>query len=322
MTRYFLRRLGLVPVGLLLANFLGFAYAHLVRPIQSAANPLFAGTSGAAPLLPAYAAYLRGLSHLDFGKLPPAGAPVGPLIAEATLASMGLLALALLLSVVLGVGLGLRAVRSDPPGIAPWLTILSTLGLAMPGFYIGSLLILAALAYIIWGPGSPALPAQGFGWDLHLLLPTLVLAARPTAQIAQVTAGLLVAEMDKMYIVTARSVGNPWQVVRRRHALRNVVAPVAVAVFGALRLAVSELIVVEWIFGWPGLGRLLAWTLLAPQSTSGVRPVFLHPPTLAATLAVLATIFLLGDLSSGFLARLVDPRLRAASQPTQGDSYG
>ena len=98
----------------------------------------------------------------------------------------------------------------------------------MPGFYIGSLLIMAALAYITSGGHMP-LPVQGFGWDLHLVLPVLVLAARPTAQISQVTASLLAGEMDKMYVVAARSVGVPWRTIRRRHALRNIVAPVSIA---------------------------------------------------------------------------------------------
>ena len=94
----------------------------------------------------------------------------------------------------------------------------------MPSFYIGSLLIMATLAYLIWGPQGAVLPVQGFGWDLHLVLPALVLAARAAAQIAQMSSALLVAELDKTYVVAARSVGQPWRAIRGRHALRNVAA--------------------------------------------------------------------------------------------------
>ena len=162
------------------------------------------------------------------------------------------------------------------------------------------------------------LPVQGFGWDLHLVLPALVLAARAAAQIAQMSSALLAAELDKMYVVAARSLGQPWRAIRGRHALRNVAAPIAVVVFAAVRLMVAELIIVEWLFSWPGLGRLLAWTLIPPGVTAAPRPVFLYPPALAGVLTMMALILLLADLTSGLLARDFDPRLRAATQRAEG----
>jgi ABC-type dipeptide/oligopeptide/nickel transport system permease component len=310
-TRYLLRRLAVIPIGMLLAHFAGFAYAHLVLPIQLANHPMFASTLVPDPLIATYAAYWRGVMSGDFGSIPPAGAPVLGTVASAALASFVLLALALLIALLIGVPLGIKAVRSNGGHIAPWLTALTTAGLAMPGFYIGSLLIMAALWYNIYGPSGAPFPVQGPGFDLHLVLPTLVLAARPTAQIAQVTASLMAAEMDKQHIVTARSVGNSWRRIRRKHAFRNMIAPLAIAVFAALRLTVGELIIVEWIFSWPGLGRLLALILIAPMGVAFDSPLFLHPPTLGAVLAIFAALFLVGDLASGLTARLADPALRA-----------
>jgi peptide/nickel transport system permease protein len=332
MNRYIFRRLALIPPVLLLVNFFGFAYAHLLQPLQLAQNPYQAATGGPAPLLPAYLEYIEGLLHGDLGSIPPSGAPVGAVVGEATIASLGLMVPALTLSVLLGIGLGIVAVRtpgqrgrsgiSEAAGVAPWLTILTTSGLAMPSFYIGSLLILATLAYLIYGPTSIRLPVQGFGWDLHMVLPVLVLAARPTAQIAQMTSALLAAELDKIYVVAARSVGQPWQAIRRRHALKNIAAPDAIAASGAFRLMVGELIVVEWLFSWPGLGRLLARTLIPPLATGAPQPMFLNPPTLAAVLTVLAALFLLVDLASGLIARGYDPRLRAETYRSEEAAYG
>jgi peptide/nickel transport system permease protein len=319
--RYLLRRLAAIPLGMLLAHFAGFAYAHLVLPIQLANNPMFASALVSNPLIPAYLAYWQGVLRGDFGSIPPAGAPVLGTVASAALASFVLLALALLIALLIGVPLGIRAVRSNGGRIAPWLTALTTTGLAMPGFYIGSLLIMAALWYNIYGPSRTLIPVQGPGFDLHLLLPTLVLAARPTAQIAQVTASLMAAEMDKQHIVTARSVGNSWGRIRRKHALRNIIAPLAVAVFSALRLTVGELIIVEWIFSWPGLGRLLASILIAPRVMVFDSPMFLHPATLGAVLAVFAGLFLVGDLASGLTARLADPSLRAEMTQAEGVTH-
>jgi peptide/nickel transport system permease protein len=316
--RYLLRRLVAIPLGMLLAHFAGFAYAHLVLPIQLANNPMFASTLVPDPLIPTYIGYWRGVLRGDFGSIPPAGAPVLGTMASAAVASFVVLALALMIALLIGVPLGIKAVKSDGGRIAPWLTALTTAGLAMPAFYIGSLLIMVALWYNIYGPSSVRIPVQGPGFDLHLVLPTLVLAARPTAQIAQVAASLMAAEMDKQHIVTARNVGNPWRVIRRKHALRNIIAPLAVAIFAALRLTVGELIIVEWIFSWPGLGRLLALILIAPMGVSFDSPLFLHPPTLGAVLAILAALFLVGDLASGLVARIADPALRADVHTAEG----
>ena len=95
MIRFILRRLAFIPLALLLVNFLSFAYAHLVRPTHLQRNPFFASTIGDRPVAPAYLAYLGGISHLDFGSIVLPGAasePVGPLVAAACGASLGLLA--------------------------------------------------------------------------------------------------------------------------------------------------------------------------------------------------------------------------------------
>ncbi|HEX6304924.1 MAG TPA: PQQ-binding-like beta-propeller repeat protein [Anaerolineales bacterium] len=120
-----------------------------------------------------------------------------------------MLGLTLILSVILGLVIGFGAVRNDPPGSARWLTLVSTVGLAMPSFYIGSLFVMGSVFYLLWrGPGTdPLLPLDGFGWDAHLVFPTLALMARPTVQVAQVTAGLLSGELNKQYWEFAEETG-------------------------------------------------------------------------------------------------------------------
>lgn len=310
--RTVLYRLALIPLAVALAHFFGFAYAHVALPLQAARNPLVAEDVAQGPLLPAYAAHLDRLARMDLGPLPGREVPLGQALAEAALRSLGLLALALAVSTALGVGLGLRAVRRDPPGVAPWLTLTAAAGLAMPGVFLGSLLITGVFAYLIWGPGPPPpLPIQGFGWDRHLVLPTIVLAARPTVQIAQVTAGLLAGELGQPYIAAARARGVAWPRVVRRHALRNVAAPLVQTVSGSLRLLVAELIVVERLFAWPGLGALIASAFIpARVSTAPEAPLFLNPPVVAAALALLALLFVAADGAAALAARAADPRLR------------
>lgn len=313
MTRFILRRLAIIPVALLLAHLLGFAYAYIAGPVRAARTPYIFVQPETPPLLPAYRSYLEHAMRLDFGTVPGAEVSLAKMILDAFVASLGLLVLALLLAVLIGMFLAFRAVKVDPPHTSQWLTLLSTVGLAMPSFYIGTLFIVASISYILWkGPGTGTpFPIRGFGWDIHLVLPTLALMVLPTVQIARVTSGLLVDELNKEYVLAARSLGHTWHAVRRRLALSNILPAVIFIIAGSARLLVGELILIEWLFQWPGLGRLLGWTLIPPKlSSSSGGPLFLNPPVVAAVVTVLAAIFLITDLSAAILARVFDPRLR------------
>ncbi|HMQ35373.1 MAG TPA: ABC transporter permease [Chloroflexaceae bacterium] len=310
MLRYTLRSLALLIPALLLAHFFGYAYAHLVAPLHAARNPLYATAFTREPLLASYASYLgAGLGPLPGSQ---AGEGLGAVLASAALNSLGLLAIAMVLSVALGVGLGLLAVRDNPPRIAPWLTAAATLGLATPTFYFGVLGVTFVIMWLIWMPGQTLLlPLEGYGWGRHLVLPVVALMLRPTAQIAQMTAGMMVTELGRQYVVTARSIGVAERRIARRHVLRNALPAVVSTIAGSLRLTAGELVVVETLFYWPGLGRLMALALIPGNSSvAGESALFLSPPVLGAALALFAALFLLVNLASGLAIRALDPRLR------------
>lgn len=321
MARFILRRLSLIPLALFCLNFIGFAYAHLARPLRAARNPSLAWIAqDTPPLLPTYGTYLQNSLQLDFGTLPSTTQePISTTILRTGAASLGLLAVALGLAVVVGLILGLLATQNDPPRTARWLMILSTLGLATPSFYLGSMLILSMFYLILYGHNATAgliTPTAGFGWDNHLILPTLTLMLHPAVQIAQVTSAMMTAELGKQYVTTARSIGLSWSVVRRRHVLRNILATLILTVGSAFRLLMGELIIVEWLFQWPGLGRLLATTLI-PADFSGALggALFLDPPTVAALFTVFGGLFLTLDLIAAITVRVIDPRLHIAEEP-------
>ena len=331
MLRFIFRRLVFIPLLLIIVNFLGFAYAHYARPIRAERTPYSRLDKEAGPLFTDYRAYLNTVLNLDFNmELATPGSlrsnmpnTFGEILKNATIASLGLLLLTLLLSTLLGFFLGLKAVRNETQGVARWLSLIATAGLAMPSFYIGSLLIFVSVYYVIQSsPGTdPPFPLDGFGWDKHLVLPVLALMARPTVQLAQVTAGLLSEELRKQYVIAARSLGYTWRSIRNTYALRNVIAPVIVTIAGLIRLLVGEQVLIEWLFRWPGLGRLLAWTLVPAQlsSTRG-SPLFLHPPVMATVLALIAVLFLVSDFIAAILVRIFDPRLRTTETETSSGS--
>jgi peptide/nickel transport system permease protein len=323
MLRFILRRLALIPPALLLINFLGYAYANLVLPLRAARTPYLMSMPKPGPLLPSYFDYLGRAIRFDFGTISSGAgqteSSVAEVLGQAIPASLGLLVIALAISVGLGLTLGVVAARTDPPHQARWMPVASTVGLAMPSFYIGSLFLLAVFALVLNSGGALLLPLQGFGWDEHLVLPVLALLVRPTVQIGQMTSGLLVDELGKLYVVSARSFGNSWGIVRWRHALRNVLAALVLAIAGSFRLLVGELILVEWLFKWPGLGYLFAQTLIPPLLSTGMRsPVFLNPTVVATVLTILAALFLLTDLIASVVVRAIDPRLRVEGEEVAG----
>jgi len=318
MSRFILRRLLFIPIALIVVNFLAFTYAHYARPIRAERTP-YVQAYEAGPLLPDYKEYVQKIVTLDFSmEINIPGRRTGPISLDETLtsaitASLGLLAVSMVLSVIFGLIFGFKAVRNDPPGVARWMTFFSTVGLAMPSFYIGSLLILIMVFYVLTrGPGTEMfLPLGGFGWDKHLILPVVALMARPTVQMAQTTANLLSGELSKQYVIAARSVGYTWRSIRNTYALRNIIAPVILTIAGLLRFTVGELVIIEWLFKWPGLGRLLGWTLVPAQlsSTSG-SPLFLNPAVMATVVFLIAALFLITDFTAAILVRVFDPRLR------------
>ncbi len=326
MLRYILRRLALIPFSLALVNALSFLYAHFTQWQYAERYPILRyriitlrGQTEA--FWPAYREYLTGLMRLDWGKMP-SGESLAVVLQQTTIASLGLLLLALTFSILMGLGLGFSAVNARRQRPARWLTMLATGGLAMPSFYIGSLLILASVAYALWlGAGTGLLfPLAGFGWDSHLVLPVAALTLRPTVQLAQITAGLLVEELQKDYVTAAQSFGHPWWAIKRRLAFRNILAPVLLTAAGSLRMLVADLILVEWLFSWPGLGRMLAYVLIPPQITNQAgSPYFLDPPLMAGVVTVVTTLFLLADFVAATAVRWVDPRLREPAAGEVGD---
>jgi peptide/nickel transport system permease protein len=309
--QFVIRRITILPFTLLLANFIGFAFAFATAPIVTASDPYAFGTTKLPPVMPAYLDYLQKVFNGDFGRTF-TNEPVLETISRFGGASLGLIGIAITISIILGVTLGRLGVRRSKSGVASWLTLISTIGLALPSFYIAILLIALFILITIYVVSSttPLIPFQGFGWDAHLILPVLALVIQPTVKIAQVTASLLSEEMEKQYVTAAMSFGHPFNKIKGKFAFRNILAPVVLTIAASLRIMIAELIIIERLFNWPGMGKLIS-TLLSRNSLSAD---LLSPPMIAAVLTILVGVFLLIDFLATFLSRLIDPRLRADSE--------
>lgn len=311
MLRFLLRRMAIIPIILLLANFFGFYFAFSIAPVVSTNNPYSQGNLDLPPVLPEYMKYLSDVVEGNFGTTF-TGEEVTKTISRVSTASLGLIGIALVLSIVVGIILGRLAVHRNHAGVSTWLTFTSTIGLALPSFYVATLLISFFILIFLYATtgNTTMIPFQGFGWDAHLILPVLALTFQPTVKIAQVTGSLLSEELEKPYVTASLSFGHSFQSLKNKFAFRGILAPILLTIAASLRLMIAELIIIERLFNWPGLGRLIASAL----SISGQSGDVLSPPLISALLTVLVAIFLGIDLFATSLSRIIDPRLRAESE--------
>lgn len=236
------------------------------------------------------------------------------LVATAFVRSAGLLIVSLGLATVVGITLGLAMAFSRRRFASVAMLVLSVLGMSTPSFLLAMFLwVINIQVYRRFD--VPALPSVGFGWDLHLVMPAIVLAVRPLAQISQVTYVSMSEVLAQDYIRTARAKGLPSRLVILQHAMPNVLLPVLTTLGTSLRYSLATLPVVEYFFDWPGVG----WMLLEAIS--------LGMTTLAIDLIVaLGLFFLLVNLALDIIYPIVDPRLRggsviSASYRTSGGSF-
>ena len=178
---------------------------------------------------------------------------MGDVLLDSYPKSMVLVGLAVILATALGMLFGITAAATTSRRVRGAVLGVSVLAISTPSFLLAILLILLS-ATMVSKYGVRLWPSFGFGWDDHLILPVIVLAARPFAQIANITYVALDETLGSDYVRTARSKGLRESVILTRHALRNALVPILGAVAAALSIGLSTLPVVEVFFSWPGLG--------------------------------------------------------------------
>jgi peptide/nickel transport system permease protein len=245
--------------------------------------------------------FMEGWTRDELGSVsvPSGSGPIRQILKESYVNSMGLVLVSLFGGAAIGLTAGTLAALSRKNRYILPLFGLTILGIATPSFFAGLLLRQGELAYVR-AFGRPLVSMAGFAWDYqHMLLPALVLAARPLAYLTRSSYLSVSRAMEEDYIRTAFSKGLSLPRTVNVHALRNVAVPLLTAVGVSLRFSLSTLPVVEFFFVWPGMGlRLL-------EGIDGMEP------TLVAGLAVALGLTFLGvNVLLDFAYRLVDPRLR------------
>ncbi|MEN8171615.1 MAG: ABC transporter permease [Chloroflexota bacterium] len=225
--------------------------------------------------------------------------PIWDLLSDSYGKSIGLLLISLAYAVVLGLTLGAIAALVKQKQIVLLLLMLTILGISTPSFFAGLLLQQGEFRYYAIF-GHRLVKMSGFGWDFeHLLMPVLVLMARPLAYLTRASFISLNRILEKDYIRTAHAKGLSKLRTINIHALRNMGVPILTAIGVSLRFSLSTLPVVEFFFAWPGIGLRLLEAINARQTQVVV--------SLALALGL---TFLIVNLFLDIAYKIIDPRLR------------
>ena len=224
--------------------------------------------------------------------------PIMDILPLALMRSLGLLAATFGLATIVGIPLGILAAMRRHGRGALIILIVSFIGISTPVFFAALFLQIAAVEYTKTF-GQSLVPVGGFGWDKHLVLPVLVLAARPIAQITRVTFVAVSDVLEQDYIRVARGKGLRSYQILLVHIMRNSAIPILTTMAITLRFVLSSLPVVETYFGWGGLGEVL------------LRALFLGDLNLTiAFLLCLGVIFILVNIILEVSYYYIDPRIQ------------
>lgn len=245
-----------------------------------------------------YWRYIEGLAHGDLGlSYRYAQRPVSDLISGGVGVSLELGGVALGLSLVLGIPLGIYAAFHHNK----WgerLTMVPMLALfAIPGFVL--IPILQWINFRVYEQGWPALPAAGWGSPKNWVMPVIVLAAGNLGYIARITRANVLDVLRQDYVRTARAKGLHERTVRTTHVLRNAMLPIVTVVGPAIAFLVTGAFVVESLFSIPGVGFLSVQAVLQRDY-----------PVIQGTVVVLTLAVVLMNLVTDLAYVVLDPRVR------------
>lgn len=303
MTKYFIKRIALsIPVaaGVLVMVFL---LMHLVpgdpvevmlgeRAVEADREALRASLHLDEPLHVQFGLFLRDLFT---GKLESVfyHRPVMEELTTRLWATIELALAALLISLMVSIPLGIIAAVRKGSAVDAGAMGFSLLGVSMPSFWLGPMLILLFSIKLGW------LPVSGRGGLSHLVLPALTLGLGMAAIVSRMVRGSLLDVMGEEYLRVARAKGLPERRVILLHALRNALIPVITVVGLQTGALFSGAIITETIFAWPGIGRLLIDSIHTRDF-----------PLVQGAVIMIALSYVVVNLMTDLLYAIADPRVR------------
>ncbi len=309
MQSYLFQRLGLVIFVLLGVSVLVFAVTRLTpgdparvmlgpRATEDQVAQLRTAYGLDQPLYVQYAAWLSRVVRGDLGESIQLHRPVLTEVAERFRGTLILAGAAMLISFVLGIVIGVASAARANTLLDRALMSLALLGISLPPFWVGLILIIIFTLLLRWLPATGMLSPTGGGGPLdilvHLVLPSISLAVVPLAVIARLTRANMLEVLGQLYVRTARAKGLPPLTVVMRHVFRNTLV-------GGLQAGwlLAGTVYIETVFAWPGLGSMLVNAILQRDY-----------PLVQGGVLLVSTVYVLINLATDTLYLYLDPRLR------------
>jgi peptide/nickel transport system permease protein len=242
-----------------------------------------------------YLAFVGNALHGDLGTSFQYRVPVRDLYFERLPNSLLLAGVALAISLVLGIPLGIISATRPGTTLDSASKLVAMFGLSVPNFFIGLVMINIFAVWLRW------LPAAGIGTWQHLLMPSIALGWYFAASMLRLTRSSMLDVLDSEYIKLARLKGLPERMVILKHAFKNALIPVLTLAGINLVIMVNVAVIIETIFAWPGIGRLL------------YEGISFRDFPIVQGLVVMAGAMIVGvNLLLDMVYALIDPRIRYA----------
>jgi ABC-type dipeptide/oligopeptide/nickel transport system permease component len=244
------------------------------------------------PVVVQYWQYVDRVVHGDLGTSPRTGETVASEIASRLPYTIALAVLGTLLGVIFGIPLGVWSATYKgrlPDAVG---SIIGVMGISMPVFWTGILLI------VLFGVLLKLLPVSGADSPASYILPSITLGVFSMAIISRMTRSTMLETLDQDYVRTVRGKGVR-EVVAIRHALRNSFIPILTVISLQFGTVLGGAVLTETIFSWPGIGRLLVTAIQARDF-----------PTVEGIVLIFAAMFILVNLITDLLYSVIDPRVK------------
>lgn len=245
------------------------------------------------PLATQYGRFVERLVHGDLGVSFRSNDPVGRLIRQAYPATIRLALAGLFVAVMIAIPLGVFAARRRGTWADAVASVISLLGVSVPHFALGPLLIVLFSIQLSW------LPVSGSGTLAHLVLPAVTLGLALAAILMRMTRSSMLNELAQSYVTTARAKGLPERRVVYYHALRNGLIPILTILGLQFGVLLAGAIITETIFSWPGLGRLVVQGIQSRDY-----------PLVQGCILVISMTYVMVNLLTDLVYGWVDPRIR------------
>jgi len=255
------------------------------------------------PVVVQYVDWVTSAARGDFGSSLLTGQPVSELLAQRLPATLQLAFLAIIIGMLIAFPLGIISAIRPNSGVDLFASVLSQVGIAMPDFWLGILLVLLFSSTLGWLPPSGYTPInEDFGdWLSHMILPAVTAGFISASIQTRFIRSAMLEVMNQGYVTTARAKGLREQVVIARHALRNALNTIVTVIGLQVTALLSAVVVIEIVFNLPGLGRLALDAVLDRDYTLLQGAVFV--------MALMATFI---NLSVDLMYFFLDPRIEYA----------